>query len=208
MHLDVLLADKLEEFAHLLYRRFFALAIIPAARAVLVMLGLLRVEDVPDDCLQLWRETFLRADELELVGAILLRYLRYFIRNTIVLVLVLGGLHLALEGHSSSSLISVVLLDLQERFLGHSELVFQNAVNHLQSALFVEILLTEMVTVAFLDGKVEKGRLFCWLIHIICLLYACQTFLQVLLLLTESSLPIAHFAMFGAFARLHTLFPS
>ena len=49
VHLDMLLADELEEFAHLFNCRFFALSVILTARAIFVVLFLFRVEDVLDD---------------------------------------------------------------------------------------------------------------------------------------------------------------
>ena len=49
VHLDMLLADELEEFAHLLNCRFLALSVILTARAIFVVLFLFRVEDVLDD---------------------------------------------------------------------------------------------------------------------------------------------------------------
>ena len=55
MHLNVLLANKLKEFAHLLNRWFIALAVVPAAWTVPVMLFLLSVKDVFYDGLQLRR---------------------------------------------------------------------------------------------------------------------------------------------------------
>ena len=118
MHLDVLLANKLKEFAHLLNRGLIALTIVPTARTIPIMLFLLRIEDVSDDSFQFGREVFLRAGELEYVRAILLGYLRYFIRNTIFFILGLRSLHLALQSQRLSLLNSVVFLDLQESFLG------------------------------------------------------------------------------------------
>ena len=59
MHFDMLLADKLEELAHLLNRWLFALAIIPTARTEPIVLFLFCVKNMSDDGLQLRWEIFL-----------------------------------------------------------------------------------------------------------------------------------------------------
>ena len=53
VHLDMLLADELKELAHLLNGWFFALAIVPTARTVFIVLFLFCMEDVLDDGLKL-----------------------------------------------------------------------------------------------------------------------------------------------------------
>ena len=59
MHFDMLLADKLEELAHLLNRWLFALAIIPTARTEPIVLFLFCMKYMSDNGLQLRREIFL-----------------------------------------------------------------------------------------------------------------------------------------------------
>ena len=112
MYLDMLLADELKELAHLLNGWFFTLAIVPTARTVLIVLFLFCIEDMFDDGLQLRRQVFLRASELECVGAILLRYFLHFLCDTILIILGLRSLHLALKRHCLSLLYRIIFLDL------------------------------------------------------------------------------------------------
>ena len=97
MYLDMLLADELKELAHLLNRWFFTLAIVLTAGAILIVLFLFCIEDMFDDGLHLRWQVFLRASELECVGAILLRYFLHFLCDTILIILGLGSLYLAFK---------------------------------------------------------------------------------------------------------------
>ena len=97
MYLDMLLADELKEFTHLLNGWFFTLAIVLTAGAILIVLFLFCIEDMFDDGLHLRWQVFLRASELECVGAILLRYFLHFLCDTILIILGLCSLHLALK---------------------------------------------------------------------------------------------------------------
>ena len=124
MYLDMLLADELKELAHLLNGWFFTLAIVPTARTVFIVLFLFCIEDMFDDGLQLRWQVFLRASELECVGAILLRHFLHFLCDTILIILGLCSLHLALKCQCCSLLNRIFFLDLKESFLRYAKLIF------------------------------------------------------------------------------------
>ena len=160
----MLLADKLEELTHLLHRWFLAFLIIAAARTVAIMLALVRAEQLINNCLELWGQVTLWANELKGWRALIAHNFLDFFRNAIRIIFLLCFFNFSLQWHSFPLLSRIILFNVQKLPFMNSELVLQDSIDDLQSILVINRFFAKMFNMFFLNSQVKIGRMLCRLI--------------------------------------------
>ena len=110
----MLLANELKELAHLLGRRLVILIVVLAAWAELVMLLLIRGQQVRNDGFQLGRQVLLGTNELDFCLAVLADDLLHLVSNRVLVLLRVRLLNRTLEFEGFPLILSLLLLNVQQ----------------------------------------------------------------------------------------------
>jgi len=121
---DVLLSDEFKEFAHLLDIWVVSFFIVPATRAVLVMLAIVSTQKLSDDGLKLRCQVALGTHEFERVFAFIVDHLLDTVSDTVLVLFRVSFLHLPFQVKSLLVLSCIILFDGEKLFLSESKLVF------------------------------------------------------------------------------------
>ena len=171
---DVLLANEVQEFAHLLGRRVVAFFVPPAAWAVLVVLPIVTGEQVLDDGFELGTHALFRSNEFKAAMAVLPFILPDLVRDTTVPFPISDTLrsidgcllvHFLGQNVGLSRVDGILPFEEQKTPLGHSQLIFEDSIHDLHLALLVQDFFAEMFGMAPLDIYVEVRWLLMRLIH-------------------------------------------